>query len=76
MGGNGKTLRKSDKCVQTGAAVKTGIRDVQGLVQSAQSVSQELMQIYDQGMLLLTITLKILKGRYRNRPNRYCQITK
>ncbi|MEF6263771.1 type IV secretion system protein, partial [Escherichia coli] len=26
---------------------KTGIRDVQGLVQSAQSVSQELMQIYD-----------------------------
>ncbi|MFG6032468.1 type IV secretion system protein, partial [Salmonella enterica] len=28
---------------------KTGIRDVQGLVQSAQSVSQELMQIYDQG---------------------------
>ncbi|MFL7236471.1 pilus assembly protein, partial [Escherichia coli] len=28
---------------------KTGIRDVQGLVQSAQSVSQELMQIYNQG---------------------------
>ncbi|EAR4923066.1 pilus assembly protein [Salmonella enterica subsp. enterica] len=28
---------------------KTGIRDVQGLVQSAQSVSQELEKIYDQG---------------------------
>ncbi len=59
-----KTLRKSDKCVQTGAAVKNGIRDVQGLVQSAQSVSQELMQFMIRGMLLLTITLKILKGRF------------
>lgn len=28
---------------------KTGIRDVQGLVQDAQSVSKELTQIYDQG---------------------------
>ncbi|MDX7527194.1 type IV secretion system protein, partial [Enterobacter hormaechei] len=28
---------------------KTGIRDVQGLVQSAQSVSKELEKIYDQG---------------------------
>lgn len=28
---------------------KTGIRDVQGLVQSAQSVSKELENIYDQG---------------------------
>lgn len=28
---------------------KTGIRDVQGLIQSAQSVSNELEQIYDQG---------------------------
>lgn len=28
---------------------KTGIRDVQGLVQDAQSVSSELTQIYDQG---------------------------
>jgi type IV secretion system protein VirB5 len=28
---------------------KTGIRDVQGLIQSAQSVSKDLEQIYDQG---------------------------
>lgn len=39
---------------------KTGIRDVQGLVQDAQSVSKELTQIYDQEMRLSMTTLKTL----------------
>ncbi len=37
---------------------KTGIRDVQGLVQSAQSVSKELENIYDRGTPSLMITLR------------------
>ncbi len=81
MGGNGKTLRKSDKCVQTRAASKTGIRDVQGLVQSAQSVSRNWCRFMIRGMLLLTITLKIWRGVIgtgqivivRLQSNGYCQ---
>ncbi|HAI9477988.1 TPA: pilus assembly protein [Escherichia coli] len=41
---------------------KTGIRDVQGLVQSAQSVSQELMQIYDQGNAFIDDYIKNPEG--------------
>lgn len=41
---------------------KTGIRDVQGLVQSAQSVSKELMQIYDQGNAFIDDYIKNPEG--------------
>lgn len=37
---------------------KTGIRDVQGLVQDAQSVSKELTQIYDQGNAFINDYIK------------------
>jgi type IV secretion system protein VirB5 len=37
---------------------KTGIRDVQGLVQDAQSVSKELMQIYDKGNVFIDDYIK------------------
>lgn len=50
---------------------KTGIRDVQGLVQDAQSVSSELTQIYDQGMLLLMTTSKTRMESSHSRPKRY-----
>lgn len=50
-------MRTNRSCCQ-----KTGIRDVQGLVQSAQSVSQELMQIYDQGNAFIDDYIKNPEG--------------
>ena len=41
---------------------KTGIRDVQGLVQDAQSVSSELTQIYDQGNAFIDDYIKNPEG--------------
>lgn len=54
---------------------KTGIRDVQGLVQSAQSVSKELENIYDQrGTPSLMITLRTRKPPCLSKPDHYWPI--
>ncbi len=53
---------------------KTGIRDVQGLVQSAQSVSKELENIYDRGTPSLMITLRTRKPPCLSKPDHYWPI--
>ena len=53
---------------------KTGIRDVQGLVQSAQSVSKELENIYDQGNSFIDDYIRTRKPPCLSKPDHYWPI--
>ncbi len=53
---------------------KTGIRDVQGLVQSAQSVSKELENIYDQGNSFIDDYIKNPEATRLSKPDHYWPI--